>query len=76
MFIHFYIFYQRQWMLRRVFAEKKGVRQRDPISPYLFVMCIKVLTRLFDKIFSKAIVGSLQGIKEVLDSFYGMSGLW
>lgn len=38
----------------------RGLRQGDPLSPYLFLLCAKVFTALLDK---KVDEGLLQGIK-------------
>lgn len=37
--------------LEGLFLGKKGVRQGDPISPYLFCICMDVFSKMLDQAF-------------------------
>lgn len=87
------------------FRGEKGLRQGDPISPYLFTIVMQVLSFVLDKriaeaggfkfhpkceklglthlcfaddlfLFSAGDPWSVQILKEALDEFGGLSGLW
>lgn len=36
----------------RFFECKKGIRKGDPLSPYVFVICMEVIAKMLDKAFS------------------------
>ena len=85
------------------FRRCKGVRQGDPLSPYIFVLTMNVLSRLLDAaishkvfmyhpkckkvslthlcfaddllIFSKGNISSIEGIQNILKTFYQFSRL-
>lgn len=58
------------------FQSTKGIWQRDPLSPYLFVLAMEGLSRLLLSRYEAGIIGSsLHGISECLDDFASWSGL-
>jgi hypothetical protein len=42
------------------FKHSRGLKQRDPLSPYLFILCQDVLSRLIDRQFNS---GAINGVK-------------